>query len=116
MNTQLLIDTANFLVANDKGLLAMDESTPTCNKRFAKEGIPQTQETRRAYREMIVTTPGLGACISGAIQQPALTIWHGEAANVAAAKAGAAASRPLQPGGTPRRLYGRHGVDPMINP
>ncbi len=86
MNTHPLIDTANFLVANDKGLLAMDESTPTCNRRFAKEGIPQTQETRRAYREMIVTTPGLGACISGAIQQPALTIWHGEAANVAAAQ------------------------------
>lgn len=67
MNTHPLIDTANLLVANDKGLLAMDESTPTCNRRFAKEGIPQTQETRRAYREMIVTTPGLGACISGAI-------------------------------------------------
>ena len=67
MNIQPLVDTANFLVANDKGLLAMDESTPTCNKRFAKEGIPQTQEARRAYREMIVTTPGLGACISGAI-------------------------------------------------
>ena len=67
MNTQSLIDTANFLVSNDKGLLAMDESTPTCNKRFARERIPQTQEARRAYRELIMTTPGLGACISGAI-------------------------------------------------
>jgi len=67
MNTHILADTATTLVANDKGLLAMDESTPTCNRRFAKEGIPQTQETRRAYREMIVTTPGLGECISGAI-------------------------------------------------
>ena len=45
----------------------MDESNPTCNKRFAKLGIPQTEEARRAYREMIVTTPGLGECISGAI-------------------------------------------------
>ena len=45
----------------------MDESNPTCNKRFAKLGIPQTVEARRDYREMIVTTPGLGECISGAI-------------------------------------------------
>src|SRR5664279_5848747 len=45
----------------------MDESNPTCNKRFAKLDIPQTLEARRAYREMIVTTPGLGECISGAI-------------------------------------------------
>ena len=67
MNTQLLIDTANKLVADDKGLLAMDESNPTCNKRFAKLGIPQTVDARRAYRELIVTTPGLGECISGAI-------------------------------------------------
>ena len=55
------------LVAGDKGLLAMDESNPTCNKRFARLGIPQTEEARRAYRELIVTTPGLGECISGAI-------------------------------------------------
>ncbi len=67
MNAQGLMDTANKLVANDKGLLAMDESNPTCHKRFAKLGIPQTEAARRAYREMIVTTPGLGGCISGAI-------------------------------------------------
>ena len=67
MDTQKLIDTARRLVANAKGLLAMDESTPTCDKRFAKLGIPQTEAARRAYREMIVTTPGLGDCISGAI-------------------------------------------------
>ena len=67
MNTQLLIDTAKAMVADDKGLLAMDESNPTCNKRFAKLNIPQTVEVRRAYREMIVTTPGLGESISGAI-------------------------------------------------
>jgi len=67
MNTEALIDTARALVADDKGLLAMDESNPTCNKRFAKLGIPQTAETRRAYREMIATTPDLGECISGAI-------------------------------------------------
>jgi fructose-bisphosphate aldolase class I len=67
MNTQALIETVRTLVADDKGLLAMDESNPTCNKRFALLGIPQTVEARRAYRELIVTTPDLGDCISGAI-------------------------------------------------
>jgi fructose-bisphosphate aldolase, class I len=56
-----------MLVANDKGLLAMDESNPTCNRRFAKLGIPQTEEARRAYRELIVTAPRLGESISGVI-------------------------------------------------
>ena len=67
MNTKDIIDTAKALVTGDKGLLAMDESNPTCNKRFARLGIPQTEEARRAYRELIVTTPGLGECISGVI-------------------------------------------------
>ena len=67
MNAQTLIATARALVAGDKGLLAMDESDPTCNERFARVGIPQTVEARRAYRELIVTTPGLGECISGVI-------------------------------------------------
>ena len=67
MNLQELINAAKMLVANDKGILAMDESLPTCNKRFAKLGIPETEENRRAYRELIVTTPGLGESISGAI-------------------------------------------------
>ena len=67
MNKQSLIDTTKLLFAGDKGLLAMDESNPTCNKRFAKLGIPETEEARRAYRELIVTTPGLGESISGAI-------------------------------------------------
>ena len=67
MNAQRLTDTAMALIAGDRGLLAMDESNPTCNKRFAKLGIPQTVEARRAYRELIMTTPGLSECISGAI-------------------------------------------------
>ena len=67
MNTQKLVDTARLLVADDKGLLAMDESNPTCNARFAKLGIPETEAARRAYRELIVTTPGLGESINGAI-------------------------------------------------
>jgi fructose-bisphosphate aldolase class I len=67
MNTQEIIETAKALVTDDKGLLAMDESIPTCNKRFAKLGIPQTEEFRQAYRELIITTPGLGESISGVI-------------------------------------------------
>jgi fructose-bisphosphate aldolase class I len=67
MNTQALEATAKTMVANSKGLLAIDESIGTCNKRFAKWGIPQTAETRREYRELIVNTPGLGESISGAI-------------------------------------------------
>jgi len=67
MNVRQLEETAQALVASDKGLLAMDESNPTCNKRFAQLGIPQTEEARRAYRELIVTTPRLGDCIGGAI-------------------------------------------------
>jgi len=67
MSAQELIATAKAMVAEGKGLLAMDESTPTCNQRFAKVGIPQAEETRRSYRELIVTTPGLGEFISGVI-------------------------------------------------
>jgi fructose-bisphosphate aldolase class I len=67
MNAQELIDTAKAMVAGNKGLLAMDESTPTCDKRFRKLGIPLTVEARRAWRELIVTTPRLGESISGAI-------------------------------------------------
>ncbi len=75
MNTQMLMETAKAMVANDKGLLAMDESNPTCNKRFAALGIPQTEEARRAYRELIVTTPGLAESINGAILCDE-TIWQ----------------------------------------
>src|ERR1035437_162890 len=67
MKSQTLKDTATALFADNKGLLAMDESNPTCNRRFASLGIPQTVEARRAYRELIVTTPRLGECIGGAI-------------------------------------------------
>jgi len=67
MEIQELIKTANSLVADNKGILAMDESNPTCNKRFVALGIPQTEEARRAYREMIVTTSTLNDCINGAI-------------------------------------------------
>ena len=44
MKGPALIDTARTLVADDEGLLAMDESNSTCNIRFARLGIPQTEE------------------------------------------------------------------------
>ena len=67
MKAEELAGTARSLVAGDRGLLAIDESNGTCNKRFARWGIPQTVEARGAYREWIVATPHLGECISGAI-------------------------------------------------
>jgi fructose-bisphosphate aldolase class I len=67
MNTQLLKGTAKKLIAAHKGLLAMDESRSTCDKRFVALGIPRTIEARRAYRELIITTPGLNESISGVI-------------------------------------------------
>ena len=67
MNTQSLNETAQAMVAEGKGLLAMDESNGTCNARFAGAGIAQTLEMRRAWRELLLTTPGLGTCISGVI-------------------------------------------------
>jgi len=62
-----LVEIARTLVASGKGLLAMDESNGTCDRRFAAAGIPQTQEARRAWRELIITTPGLAESISGTI-------------------------------------------------
>ncbi|UKO96875.1 class I fructose-bisphosphate aldolase [Nostoc sp. UHCC 0870] len=64
---QELRATAQAMVAPGKGILAMDESNGTCNKRFDKLGIPTTEDRRRAYRELILTTPNLSEFISGAI-------------------------------------------------
>jgi fructose-bisphosphate aldolase class I len=58
---------ASSLVSGTKGLLAIDESIHTCNKRFAALGIPQTAEMRRSWRETLITTPGLSEFISGVI-------------------------------------------------
>nr|WP_244532810.1 class I fructose-bisphosphate aldolase [Geitlerinema sp. PCC 9228] len=62
-----LRNTAKAMVAEGKGILAMDESNRTCNKRFDKVGVPTTEEMRRSYRELILTTPNLSNYISGAI-------------------------------------------------
>ena len=67
MNRSELRDTANRLAARGKGLLAVDESTPTIGKRLASIDIENTEANRQAYRGMLFTTEGLGNFISGAI-------------------------------------------------
>jgi fructose-bisphosphate aldolase class I len=67
MSARAVVDIAGALVADGKGLIAIDESNPTCNARFAALGIPQTEETLRAWRELIVSTPRLGEAVSGVI-------------------------------------------------
>lgn len=61
--------TARALVANGKGVLAADETPGTLTKRLAALGIDSTPESRRTYREMFFTTPGIAAFISGVILQ-----------------------------------------------
>ncbi len=70
MKTELrpqLESTIAALIAPGKGILAADESFPTIEKRFKSINIPSTEESRRAYREMLFTTRGLGEFISGTI-------------------------------------------------
>jgi fructose-bisphosphate aldolase class I len=67
MNTTELAATAHAMVAKHRGLLAADESTSTILKRFNSIKLESTAETRRAYREMLFTTPGAGEFISGVI-------------------------------------------------
>src|SRR5665213_3364104 len=58
---------AAAMVGKGKGILAADESNATCTKRFDKLGIPSTEEHRRAYRELLFTTPDAAQWISGVI-------------------------------------------------
>ncbi len=67
MSIEQLAETARAMVAPCKGIIAIDESTSTIAKRFAAVGIENTEETRRAYRELLLTTPNLSQYISGAI-------------------------------------------------
>jgi fructose-bisphosphate aldolase class I len=67
MMTKELEATARSLVARGKGILAADESQPTIQKRFAALNIELTEENRRAYRETLLTTPGIEEFISGVI-------------------------------------------------
>jgi fructose-bisphosphate aldolase, class I len=67
MNQDKLIEIVARLVKTPKGILAIDESLPTCNKRFEKLGISTTEEKRREYRELLITTPNIEKYISGYI-------------------------------------------------
>jgi fructose-bisphosphate aldolase, class I len=60
-------ETAHELVAPGKGILAADESSGTIKKRFDQIGVESTEDNRRAYRQLLFTTPGLGDHISGVI-------------------------------------------------
>ncbi|MBI5419045.1 MAG: fructose-bisphosphate aldolase class I [Deltaproteobacteria bacterium] len=62
-----LESVARSLVAEGKGILAADESSPTIEKRFRTINIPSTEENRRSYRELLFTTPGIPEFISGVI-------------------------------------------------
>jgi len=67
MDIQQLTSTARALVAKGKGILAADESFGTIEKRFKKLGIKSTEENRRTYRDMLLTTEGVGEYVSGVI-------------------------------------------------
>ncbi len=67
MNAQTLEATAQAMVADGKGILAIDESSPTIKKRFDSIKTECTEESRRAYRELLITCPGLEKFISGMI-------------------------------------------------
>jgi len=67
VNLHILHQTALAMVAPSKGLLAADESTGTIAKRFAKIGVENTEPNRRAYRDMLFTTPGFEQYTSGVI-------------------------------------------------
>ncbi|MDZ4729118.1 MAG: class I fructose-bisphosphate aldolase [Xanthomonadales bacterium] len=67
MSSSDLVTVAQAMVAEGKGILAIDESTGTIAKRFKSIKVECTEANRRAYREMLLTTPGLGKHISGAI-------------------------------------------------
>src|SRR5215470_4202576 len=61
--------TARTLVADGKGILAADETPGTLTKRFDALGIHSTEQSRRAYRQMLFTAPDAAAYISGVIMQ-----------------------------------------------
>merc|ERR1711994_640802 len=62
-----LVETANKIASAGHGILAMDESNGTCGKRLEAVGVENTEANRRTYRDLLVSTPGLGEYISGAI-------------------------------------------------
>ncbi|KAJ3671444.1 hypothetical protein LUZ60_007523 [Juncus effusus] len=62
-----LVKTAKTIASPGKGIMAMDESNATCGKRLASIGLENTEANRQAYRTLLVSAPGLGNYVSGAI-------------------------------------------------
>ena len=67
MNFNSLSETASYIVSEGKGILAADESNPTCTKRFDSIGVESTEETRRDYRELLFRSEGMKGNIGGVI-------------------------------------------------
>ncbi|MDX1556637.1 MAG: class I fructose-bisphosphate aldolase [Xanthomonadales bacterium] len=67
MSSKQLVEVAQAMVAEGRGILAIDESSGTIAKRLKSVNMESTEANRRAYRDMLLTTPGLGEHISGAI-------------------------------------------------
>ena len=67
MTAMELEKTAKIMIAEGKGILAIDESTPTIKKRFDTINIESTEENRRTYRDLLITNPGGSEYISGMI-------------------------------------------------
>ena len=67
MSAHDLHETARAIVADHKGILAADESTGTIKKRFDSIGLESTEENRRAYRNLLFTTPGFEEYVGGVI-------------------------------------------------
>ena len=67
MSWNSLPEIANAMVEKGRGILAADESTPTCTKRFDSIGVDSTEANRNAYRDMLFTTPDMEEFISGVI-------------------------------------------------
>ena len=67
MNLDSLNDIASYIVSDGKGILAADESNPTCTKRFDSIGVESTEVNRRDYRELLFRSAGMKGNIGGVI-------------------------------------------------
>ena len=67
MNFNSLSETASYIVSEGKGILAADESNPTCTKRFDSIGVESTEDSRRDYRELLFRSEGMKGNIGGVI-------------------------------------------------
>ena len=67
MSLNSLEEIASYIVSDGKGILAADESNPTCGKRFDSIGVESTEDNRRDYREMLFRSSGMNGNIGGVI-------------------------------------------------